>query len=48
MGRSRRTLTLRLAPGSRMPAPMRRNIEVKLGETSRKLAFDGSPAELKL
>ena len=36
-----RTLTLRLASGSRMLAPKHRNLEVKLGETSRKSAFRG-------
>jgi alpha-glucosidase (family GH31 glycosyl hydrolase) len=43
----RRTLTLHLAPGSRMLAPLRRNIEAKLGETIRLAVFDGSPVEVK-
>ncbi len=42
-----RTLTLRLAPGSRMLAPKHRNLEVKLGETSRQSAFEGNPVEIK-
>ena len=44
---SRRTLSLRLAPDSRMLPPMRRNIEVKLGETVHSVVFDGSPVEVK-
>jgi len=44
---SHRTLVLSLAPGSRMLPPLRRNIEVKLGETVRMLAFAGSPVEVK-
>ena len=45
---ARRILTLHLAPGSRMLAPKRRDLEVKLGETVRKSTFDGSPVEVKL
>jgi alpha-glucosidase/alpha-D-xyloside xylohydrolase len=44
---ARRTLTLRLAPDSRMLPPLRRNFEVKLGETVRTLAFSGTPVEVK-
>jgi len=44
---SRRSLTLRLAPESRMLPPSRRTIEVKLGETVRTLAFTGNPIEMK-
>jgi alpha-glucosidase (family GH31 glycosyl hydrolase) len=38
---TRRVLTLRLAPGSRMLQPLRRRIEVKLGDTVRAAVFDG-------
>ncbi len=43
---ARRRLTLQLAAGSRMLPPMRRNIEVKLGESIRSVVFDGSAIEL--
>ncbi len=42
-----RSLKLELALGSRMLPPLRRNIEVKLGETVRSVAFDGRPLEIK-
>ncbi len=38
-----RTLTLRLAPGSRMLAPLRRKLEVKLAQETRPALFDGTP-----
>jgi alpha-glucosidase/alpha-D-xyloside xylohydrolase len=46
---SRRSLTLRLAKGSRMMPPLRRNIEVRLaGEKSaRAVAFEGRPVEVR-
>lgn len=44
---SRRSLTLRLAPDSRMLPPLRRNIEVRLGETLRPVSFDGNRVEVK-
>jgi alpha-glucosidase (family GH31 glycosyl hydrolase) len=44
---ARRTLSLQLALGSRMRSPKRRNLEVKLGETSRPSAFEGNPIEIK-
>jgi hypothetical protein len=45
----RRSLTLRLAKGSRMPPPLRRNIEVRLaGEKStRAITFEGRPIEIR-
>ena len=43
----RQALSLRLAPGSRMLPPMRRNLEVRLGKTVRPSVFAGSPVELK-
>jgi hypothetical protein len=39
-------LTLRLAEGSRMLAPVRRKIEVKLQETVRSTEFDGRKIEV--
>jgi alpha-glucosidase/alpha-D-xyloside xylohydrolase len=46
---SRRRLTLRLLPASRMLAPLRRNIEVRLapGKASRAVVFSGRPLELQ-
>ena len=44
---SRRALTLRLDPASRMLPPLRRNIEVRLGEIVRPGVFDGSPVDVK-
>jgi len=45
---ARRTLTLRLADGSRMLPPARRDLEVQLaGGTPRPLAFTGRPIEAK-
>jgi alpha-glucosidase (family GH31 glycosyl hydrolase) len=44
---SSRSLTLRLAPDSRMLPPLRRNIEVRLGEALRPVSFDGSRVEVK-
>jgi alpha-glucosidase/alpha-D-xyloside xylohydrolase len=44
---SRRALTLRLDPASRMLPPLRRNIEAKLGETVRSVVFDGSSVDAK-
>jgi alpha-glucosidase (family GH31 glycosyl hydrolase) len=43
-----RKLSLRLAEGSRMLPPLKRNIEVKLDETTRSIFFDGRAAEVKL
>jgi alpha-glucosidase/alpha-D-xyloside xylohydrolase len=43
----RRSLSLRLAPDSRMLPPLRRTVEVRLGETVRSLVFDGSPVDVK-
>ncbi|MBZ5586373.1 MAG: DUF5110 domain-containing protein, partial [Acidobacteriia bacterium] len=44
---ARRVLSLRLARGSRMLPPLRRNLEVKLGGARRTLVFEGKPAEVK-
>jgi alpha-glucosidase (family GH31 glycosyl hydrolase) len=43
---ARRILKLQLAAGSRMLAPGRRDIEVKLGETMRKVVFEGRAVEV--
>jgi len=43
---ARRVLKLELAEGSRMLAPGRREIEVKLGETLRKIVFEGKGVEV--
>jgi alpha-glucosidase/alpha-D-xyloside xylohydrolase len=43
---ARRTLTLRLAPGSRMLPQLRRHIEVRLDAVVRNLDFDGTAREL--
>jgi alpha-glucosidase/alpha-D-xyloside xylohydrolase len=46
---SRRSLTLRLAKGSRMLPPLKRNIEVRLAgeKASRAIAFEGRPVEVR-
>ena len=43
----RRTLLLRLAPGSRMLGPAHRDIEVKIGDATRKATFTGKAMEVK-
>jgi alpha-glucosidase (family GH31 glycosyl hydrolase) len=47
---SRRSLTLRLAKGSRMLPPLKRNIEVRVvGEkASHAVAFEGRPVEIQI
>ncbi len=42
----RRVLKLELAGGSRMLAPMRREIEVKVGSTLKKVVFEGKAVEV--
>jgi alpha-glucosidase/alpha-D-xyloside xylohydrolase len=44
---SRRVLSLRLAPGSRMMPPLRRKIEVKLLENFQTVEFNGRPVEIR-
>ena len=44
---ARRTLSLRLAPGSRMLPPARRNFEVKLAGETRPVVFEGRPSEVR-
>jgi alpha-glucosidase (family GH31 glycosyl hydrolase) len=41
-----RTLTLRLAAGSRMLPPTRRKLDVKLEQQTRSVIFDGSPLKV--
>ena len=45
---ARRVLKLSLASGSRILAPLRRNIEVKLGQSTHAAVFDGHPVEVSL
>ncbi|HYL84716.1 MAG TPA: TIM-barrel domain-containing protein [Candidatus Angelobacter sp.] len=44
---ARRALRLRLTSGSRMLPPLRRSFEVKLGQSTREVAFEGRPVEVK-
>jgi alpha-glucosidase/alpha-D-xyloside xylohydrolase len=43
---SNRTLTLRLAPESRMMPPLRRDLKVTLGQETRAVVFDGRPLKV--
>jgi predicted outer membrane lipoprotein len=43
-----RVLALRLASGSRMLPPLRRPLEVKLGDATRTVVFEGRPVEVRL
>ncbi len=43
-----RIFSLRLAPASKMLAPMRRSVQVRLANTARTLVFDGHPVSIKL
>ena len=45
---ARRVLKLELAEGSRMLAPERREIEVKVGSTVKKVAFEGKAVEVAM
>ena len=40
---AQRRLTMSLTAGSQMLSPLRRNIEVKLNQTTRRVIFDGRP-----
>ena len=42
-----RVLMLSLAPGSRMLPPLRRNIEVNLLQSEKRIVFDGGPIEVR-
>ena len=43
-----RKLSLRLADGSRMLAAKQKKFEVKLGEATKSVTFDGKPIEVSL
>ena len=45
---ARRSLTMNLAPGSRMLSPLPRRIDVKFNQTTRALVFDGRPLNVLL
>ncbi|MGB6877451.1 MAG: TIM-barrel domain-containing protein [Candidatus Acidiferrales bacterium] len=45
---SRRVLRLHLAPGSRMLAPLRRNMEIKVDQATQQIVFEGCPVEVSL
>ncbi|MFZ0641171.1 MAG: TIM-barrel domain-containing protein [Candidatus Acidiferrales bacterium] len=45
---SQRALRLGLAPGSRMLAPLRRNVEVKVDQATRSIVFEGRPMEVSM
>jgi alpha-glucosidase (family GH31 glycosyl hydrolase) len=45
---ARRVLKLSLANGSRILPPLRRSIEVNLGQSTRTVVFDGHPVEVSL
>jgi alpha-glucosidase/alpha-D-xyloside xylohydrolase len=45
---ARRTLSLRLANGSKMLPPLRRNLTVKLAGATRTAVFEGRPVEVRL
>ena len=42
-----RTLGIELVSGSKMLAPSKRKIEVKVGDNSRQIEFDGRPSEIR-
>jgi alpha-glucosidase (family GH31 glycosyl hydrolase) len=45
---ARRVFDLRLAPGSRMMPPLRRNIEITCEQVKKNIVFDGRPIEVHL
>ena len=44
---TQRALAIRLAPGSRLRQPLRRNMEVKVGDLSKNVEFDGRPLDVR-
>lgn len=44
---AQRALTMRLAKGSRMGPPLRRSIEVKVGDATKRVEFDGRSLEVQ-
>jgi len=45
---SQRVLSLKLADGSRMRAPLRRNLAITINQTTRQVEFDGKRIEIRL
>ncbi len=45
---SKRVLSLHLVPGSRMLPPLRRHMEIKAGQTTREIVFEGHPIEVSI
>ena len=41
------TLSLRLAPGSKMLPPAKRDLRVKVGDTTKPAVFDGHNLEVR-
>jgi hypothetical protein len=44
---TRKSLTLRLAAGSKMLAPARRDLRVKMRDSTKSAVFDGHPLEVR-
>lgn len=44
---AQRALAMRLAPGSHLRPPMRRSVEVKLGDAVKNVEFDGHPLDVR-
>ena len=44
---TQRALAIRLAPGSRLRPPLRRSMEVKVGDLSKNVEFDGRPLDVR-
>ena len=44
---ARKTLSLRLAAGSKMLAPARRDLRVKMGDETKSAVFDGRNVEVR-
>jgi alpha-glucosidase (family GH31 glycosyl hydrolase) len=44
---ARKALTLRLAPGSKMLAPAKRELRVKMGDATKTATFEGRPLEVR-
>jgi len=45
---AQRSLTIRLAPGSRMLPPARREFKVRVENSSRTIVFDGKPINVSI
>ena len=44
---TQRALAIRLAPGSRLRPPLRRSMQVKVGDSSKTVEFDGRPLDVR-